>query len=132
VGGSAQQVSAGGTHTCALLSGGELKCWGFNANGQLAYGDTTPRYAPPSQTISVDGSASLVSAGWTYTCPVLAGGQAKCWGDDSWSQLGYGDGVGRRAPSADPINLAGVVRRAPSADPINLAGSPDNVPPPPI
>jgi hypothetical protein len=34
------QLSAGGDHTCALLTSGVLKCWGANGSGQLGYGNT--------------------------------------------------------------------------------------------
>jgi alpha-tubulin suppressor-like RCC1 family protein len=38
LGESAQQLTAGGDHTCALLSGGEVACWGANEFGQLGLG----------------------------------------------------------------------------------------------
>src|SRR6266436_2239580 len=31
-------VSVGGTHACALLSDGSVRCWGNNSNGQLGSG----------------------------------------------------------------------------------------------
>ncbi|HEX8437802.1 RTX toxin [Archangium sp.] len=38
-GSSAYQVTAGGSHTCALLSTGAARCWGENGSGQLGYGN---------------------------------------------------------------------------------------------
>ena len=36
-------LAAGGSHNCALLQDGTLKCWGANASGQLGLGDVAPR-----------------------------------------------------------------------------------------
>ncbi|MFO8070884.1 MAG: RCC1 domain-containing protein [Polyangia bacterium] len=33
------QVSAGGSHFCAVMASGTLRCWGSNDYGQLGYGD---------------------------------------------------------------------------------------------
>jgi alpha-tubulin suppressor-like RCC1 family protein len=39
----------GGTHTCALLDNGAVKCWGPNQFGQLGQGDTAERGSAPGQ-----------------------------------------------------------------------------------
>jgi hypothetical protein len=36
-----------GTHSCALLDNGAVKCWGSNLNGELGQGDTAARGAAP-------------------------------------------------------------------------------------
>ncbi|MCA1678840.1 MAG: hypothetical protein LC777_07795, partial [Actinobacteria bacterium] len=40
LGRTAQAITAGGGHTCAILDGGDVRCWGRAASGQLGNGNT--------------------------------------------------------------------------------------------
>ena len=76
---TATSISAGEEHTCAVLSGGSVSCWGYGSYGQLGDGSTTSTQSTP---VSVSGisTATSVSAGAYHTCAVLSGGTVKCWG----------------------------------------------------
>ncbi len=43
---SATAIAAGSSHTCAIASGGGVKCWGSNGYGQLGIGSTTYQNSP--------------------------------------------------------------------------------------
>jgi cysteine-rich repeat protein len=96
---TALSVSAGNDHTCALLSDGHVKCWGFNAQAQLGLGDTVNSGKMgdglPEVDLGTDMIALSVSAGNTHTCAVLGDGRVKCWGYNAEGQLGLGDGAHR-------------------------------------
>ena len=85
----ATSVSAGYRHTCAVLSGGTVKCWGGGSYGQLGNGSTTSSQTTPVSVSSIS-TATSVSAGDSHTCAVLSGGTVKCWGGGSYGQLGNG------------------------------------------
>jgi alpha-tubulin suppressor-like RCC1 family protein len=75
----ATAIAAGDVgHVCALLSGGTVKCWGPNDDGQLGDGTTTTRLTLVS-VIGVSG-ATAIGAGYNYTCAVVTAGAVKCWG----------------------------------------------------
>jgi DNA-binding transcriptional regulator YdaS (Cro superfamily) len=43
---SVAAVAAGGHHSCALLAGGAVECWGANSSEQLGDGTTATRFTP--------------------------------------------------------------------------------------
>jgi cysteine-rich repeat protein len=100
---TAISVSAGKNHTCALLNDGHVKCWGFNAEGQLGLGDAVNRGDEPGEMgddlpdvdLGTGMLARSVSAGDTHTCALLDDNRVKCWGLNAEGQLGLGDGLTR-------------------------------------
>ncbi|HEX8821217.1 MAG TPA: RTX toxin [Archangium sp.] len=81
----------GRSHSCALLSTGGVKCWGYNNEGQLGYGNTTQLSQPSASTVDLGGtSAYAISVGWAHTCALLITGKARCWGYNGNGELGYG------------------------------------------
>ena len=96
VGGPVQQVTLGDSHTCALLENGKVKCWGLNNKGQLGYGNIYNLADHPSEIPSLLGSlefdqkAVKLIAGKSHTCAVMESADMKCWGENTYGQLGYG------------------------------------------
>lgn len=95
LGGRAQALAAGDRHTCAVLEGGGVICWGANERGQLGYGNQAPvgGSGPPAAagTVPLPGPARAIAAGGDHTCALLIGGAVVCWGANDRGQLGYGD-----------------------------------------
>ena len=86
-------VAAGYSYACAVLSGGTIRCWGYNADGELGNGTTTNSPVP----VTVNGITSGVSVAaasaysFGHTCAILNGGTVQCWGDNSYGELGNGN-----------------------------------------
>lgn len=90
LGADVRQVGTGIGHSCALLAGGAVKCWGSNEFGQLGNGTTTTS-AKPVSVIGLSRPASELSVGGYHTCARLDNNQIYCWGRGSKGQLGNGD-----------------------------------------
>jgi alpha-tubulin suppressor-like RCC1 family protein len=118
IGGKVEHVAAGYAHTCALLDGGRLRCFGWAASGPLGYGnvdnigdDEVPAAAGD---VNVGGKVIQVAAGDFHTCALLEGGRVRCWGNARFGQLGYANTQGIGAFNTTPadagdVNVGGLV-----------------------
>jgi alpha-tubulin suppressor-like RCC1 family protein/predicted RNA-binding protein with TRAM domain len=95
-----------GRHSCAVISSGQVACWGNNASGQIGVPPSTPVY---QQTI-VPGisNATNVEVGVDHTCALLSNQSVKCWGAGSFGQLGNGSNSSWSGPVGVP-GLTGVI-----------------------
>lgn len=120
LGGSALHVVTGGTHSCALLVGGAVRCWGDSLHGQLGYGSTgtigDDEHPAAAGPVSLGANATSLVTALSHTCAILAGGGVRCWGHNFLGQLGLGtSGVGTNVgdnevpTAAAPVSLGGAV-----------------------
>lgn len=103
------QVSAGGLHTCALLKSGSVKCWGYNATGQLGDGTSGTDRRTPVDVVGLTG-VTQISASGGHACAVLINGTAKCWGWNGFGQLGDGTSGTSKLTPVDVVGLTGVTQ----------------------
>lgn len=102
---TAAQVSAGGSHTCALTTFGGVKCWGDNFYGQLGDGTTTRRTIP-TDVLGLTSGVISVSAGNYHTCALTTTGGVKCWGNNWDGELGIGTVTSPQSSPIDVISLS--------------------------
>ena len=97
------QLALGWCHSCALLDGGDIKCWGRNVDGQLGDGTTTSRSLPTSVNVGNGRTVTQLALGWYHSCALLDGGDIKCWGRNTHGQLGDGTTTSRSLPTSSNV-----------------------------
>ncbi|HEU4406801.1 MAG TPA: hypothetical protein VFS43_16155 [Polyangiaceae bacterium] len=97
-----QALALGYYHSCALLTGGEARCWGQNYDGQLGDGTTTSRLTPVLVLASPGGppltGVQALELGGAHSCALRTSGEARCWGSNNHGQLGDGTKTDRHTP----------------------------------
>ena len=103
-------VSAGGVHSMALSSVGQVLTWGYGVYGQLGLGDTvTPvpeKRSVPTLVPDLEG-VTAIGAGHSHSL-AIKGGAVYTWGEGSFGGLGLGDTKHRLVPTRVP-ELQGIV-----------------------
>jgi alpha-tubulin suppressor-like RCC1 family protein len=95
---NAIQVATGANHTCALISGGTVDCWGYNVYGEIGNGTIDPTmvvHSIATPVVGVGGSGyltgvSAIGSGRFHSCALISGGSVYCWGDGAHGELGNG------------------------------------------
>jgi hypothetical protein len=92
--GDAEAVVGGESHTCALMDGGGVKCWGDNGSGQLGDNGACGTTCRIPVDVCADeecdeplSDAVAIAAGADHTCAIVTGGRIACWGDNGDTQL---------------------------------------------
>jgi alpha-tubulin suppressor-like RCC1 family protein len=101
IAGNAARLIAGFRHNCALLTSGELKCWGSNEQAQLGLGtiagnsvrigDQAGEMAALATTALKAPVVEELAANGFYTCVWNTDDTLNCWGDNAAGQLGHND-----------------------------------------
>lgn len=100
------EITAGGSHSCALDSTGGVWCWG------KGYG------IPPVMIEGLSNDIVAISAGGSHTCAMTSAGGIKCWGDNTYGQLGDGTFTSSNTP-VDVIGFYPVPYRTGCTSPKN-------------
>eukprot|EP01083_Nonionella_stella_P272833 925381_1 len=93
------EIVAGDGSTCGLSQFGTVKCWGWNSAGMLGYGDSINRGDMSNQMgdalqeidLGTNFNVTQISVGMSHTCALSDANVVKCFGDNSYGQLGYED-----------------------------------------
>lgn len=99
-------IDSGTENSCALTTGGGVKCWGSNYKGQLGNGSTAGYDEFSSTPVDVTGLSSGVAAvatGYWFSCALMTTGAVKCWGWGVQGTLGNGS----FADSNVPVDVSG-------------------------
>jgi len=102
-------MTTGGGGSCALLTTGDVDCWGDNEDGELGNGTAIDYSITPTKVVGVGGSgtlsgvASLANLG-SSMCALLTTSQVDCWGGNWYGVLGNGT----TTDSYTPTQVVGV------------------------
>jgi cysteine-rich repeat protein len=85
--------------TCAFLDNAAVKCWGYSGAGEGGLGDTNTRGdnagemgdALPAVSLGTGRTVRTLGVGSEHACVLLDNGAVKCWGFNSFGQLGQGN-----------------------------------------
>lgn len=92
--GAVSSLALGSSHACAVVSGGQVVCWGDNRGGQCAQPEENEIVDVPTPVEGIE-DAVQVAAGSSFSCALHADGSVSCWGSNLHGQLG--DGVAEHA-----------------------------------
>ena len=106
--GPALSIAAAFQTTCALVSGGTVKCWGLNARGQVGNNSTLDRQVPTD--VGIVSGVTALALGDEHGCALFDTGAVKCWGRNDHGQVGNNGTLNRQVPTDVTGLAAGVAK----------------------
>lgn len=88
-------IAAGGSSSCAIMTGGALKCWGSSRIGD----GTTALRRTPTDITGLAAGVQSVAVSSTAKCAIVTGGALKCWGSNTYGTVGDGTTTERLIPT---------------------------------
>lgn len=94
--------------TCGITPLGDAWCWGANVGGELGNGTKSELAATPAP-VATSTKLKAISIGQQHACALDLGGNALCWGNNWYGQLGTGStgGSGGFSESFTPVAVLG-------------------------
>lgn len=103
----ARQIAAGWGHACTRGDDG-VSCWGRNDSGELGNGAKFLFAMVPGPVKDIGADVVQLASSYNHTCARLSDGTLKCWGANTWGQLGDGT----TAERLTPVQVAGLGGKA--------------------
>ncbi len=92
------ELELGSGNTCAITTAGVLKCWGYEHHGE--FGDQLyERSVSTPKVVDAGVNYAQIAMGAHYLCGITTAGDTKCWGHNSYGQLGAGMAAYLTSPS---------------------------------
>lgn len=104
--GQVKSLSLGHNHSCALMTNGDVRCWGLNTSAQLGIGNLAGAIGDAANetitNVRLGGSpARKIASGDFHTCALMETGFMRCWGSHIHGQTGHpGSAVAITDPGA--------------------------------
>ncbi|MDE0883312.1 MAG: DUF4215 domain-containing protein, partial [Myxococcota bacterium] len=92
-------VEAYGYGSCALRNNGTVGCWGYGCHGQMGNARSSC-YNYGNLTVQNLTGAAEIGGGYYHMCGRQSDGAVKCWGYNSYGQLGDGSTTNRNTAVA--------------------------------
>jgi alpha-tubulin suppressor-like RCC1 family protein len=102
------KIAAGSNHTCALAPLNTIKCWGYNAYGQVGNGLTAASVVRPVNVINLPIPVTEITGGATHTCARAGGNRIYCWGSAANGRSGIGNSLASPGYASMPLPISGL------------------------
>jgi alpha-tubulin suppressor-like RCC1 family protein len=103
-----ESIQLAGHATCAVMSEGNVYCWGDNRSGECGNGTITLYETSPVGVVGLSSVVEQLDMGSDHACALVGTGALKCWGNNDEGALG--DGTTFDSPT--PVDVIGLASTA--------------------